>query len=144
MEDEIVELTREGERPERAALGADTLRVVRGRRGGRGDGDLGDPALAVERARDLAVADRVARDGPLERREPEPPRLRRPVGARRKLAGAQYHDLGEAGARHELVHQPPLDGALALDPLLGGAEDVGAVAAHVALVHEPGEPAGPG
>src|SRR3989449_10251612 len=32
MEDEIVELTREGERPERRALGADTLRVVRGDR----------------------------------------------------------------------------------------------------------------
>src|SRR2546428_12090335 len=88
MEDEIVELTREGERPERTALGADTLSVVRGRRVGRGHGDLGDPALAVKRARNLAVADRVARDGPLERREagapPRPPAGRggRPARAR--------------------------------------------------------------
>src|SRR2546426_4678492 len=123
MEDEIVELTREGERPERTALGADTLRVVRGRRGGRGHGDLGDPALAVKRARNLAVADRVARDGPLERREPEPPRVRPPVGARRKLPGALDHDPGEPRARPDPVPHPPLDGALAPDPPPRGAED---------------------
>src|SRR2546422_7786242 len=104
MEDEIVELTREGERPERTALGADTLRVVRGRRGGRGHGDLGDPALAVKRARNLAVADRVARDGPLERREPEPPRVRPPVGARRKPPGALGHHPRQPRAR---PHPPP-------------------------------------
>src|SRR2546426_1808685 len=108
MEDEIVELTREGERPERTALGADTLRVVRGRRVGRGHGDLGDPALAVKRARNLAVADRVARDGPLERREPEPPPARRPVWARRQLAGAPGHDLRAPPARDDPRPQPPL------------------------------------
>src|SRR3989442_11711767 len=104
MEDEIVELTREGERPERTALGADTLRVVRGRRGGRGDGDLGDPALAVERARDLAVADRVARDGPLERRGPGPPRGPRPLRARRPPPRRLGH--GPLGAPRR-AHPPP-------------------------------------
>src|SRR2546425_9091366 len=116
MEDEIVELTREGERPERTALGADTLRVVRGRRVGRGHGDLGDPALAVKRARNLAVADRVARDGPLERREPEPWRVRRPVGARRKLARALWNDPGEPRARPHPLPPPPPQGAPAPYP----------------------------
>src|SRR2546427_11963290 len=120
MEDEIVELTREGERPERTALGADTLRVVRGRRGGRGHGDLGDPALAVKRARDLAVADRVARDGPLERREPEPPRVRRPVGARRKVARAPWHRPGQGRARAHLVPHPPPHGGPDPRTLPGG------------------------
>src|SRR2546428_2236720 len=100
MEDEIVELTREGERPERTALGADTLRVVRGRRGGRGHGDLGDPALAVKRARDLAVADRDARDGPLERRgarAPPPPPAR--PGAPPPLAPARHTPPARRRAR---------------------------------------------
>src|SRR2546427_12928079 len=107
MEDEIVELTREGERPERTALGADTLRVVRGRRVGRGHGDLGDPALAVKRARNLAVADRVARDGPLERRGPEPPRGRPPVGARPKPPGALAPDLREPRGPAAPLPPPP-------------------------------------
>src|SRR2546422_7693483 len=92
MEDEIVELTREGERPERTALGADTLRVVRGRRGGRGHGDLGDPALAVKRARNQAVADRVARDGPLERRGAGALRGCTAVGGRPQPPGAPGPD----------------------------------------------------
>src|SRR5207244_8610248 len=74
----------------------------------------------------------------------EPWRARGPAGARRELPRALGDDLGEARAWHDFVHQPPLDGALALDAFLGGAEEVGAVAAYVALVHEPREPAGPG
>src|SRR2546428_11712329 len=108
MEDEIVELTREGERPERTALGADTLRVVRGRRVGRGHGDLGDPALAVKRARNLAVADRVARDGPLERRGPEAPRGPPPVRARPQPAGARGpRPRPPRAARHPRPPGPP-------------------------------------
>src|SRR3989441_11942895 len=98
MEDEIVELTREGERPERTALGADTLRVVRGRRGGRGHGDLGGPALAVKRARDPAVGDRVAPDGPPEQREPAALPRRRPGGGSPQLRGRPGRRLGGARA----------------------------------------------
>src|SRR2546428_12409790 len=104
MEDEIVELTREGERPERTALGADTLSVVRGRRVGRGHGDLGDPALAVKRARNLAVADRVARDGPLERREPGAPP---PSPAPRFLPPARPGRLPNPPAGASASHPPP-------------------------------------
>src|SRR5439155_22160925 len=141
VEDEVIVLAREDQRPEGAPLRVNGPRVGRGRRGGRGQRDLGDPARTVDRARNVAVADRVARDGPLERREPEPARARRPAGARRELPRALGDDLGEARAWHDFVHQPPLDGALALDAFLGGAEEVGAVAAYVALVHEPREPA---
>ena len=46
--------------------------------------------------------------------------------------------------RHDLVHQPPFDGAFAAHAFLGGAEDVGAVAADTALVGQAGQAAGAG
>ena len=57
---------------------------------------------------------------------------------------ALLHHLIELGVRHHLVDQPPFDRALALDALFGGAEHVGVVAAHLALVGDAGEPAGAG
>ncbi len=52
--------------------------------------------------------------------------------------------LFELRARHDFVDQPPVDRALALDAFLGGAEHVGVVAPHLALVGDAGEPAGAG
>ena len=57
---------------------------------------------------------------------------------------ARRHRLVELRARHHLVDQPPLDRALALHAFFGGAEHVGAVAPHLALVGDAGEPAGAG
>ncbi len=52
-------------------------------------------------------------------------------------------DLGlQLAVRHDLVDQPPLHRALALDALLDGAEIIGVVAAHLALVDHPRQPAG--
>ena len=52
-------------------------------------------------------------------------------------------DLGfELAVRHDLVDQPPCDGALALDAFLDGAEEIGMVAAHLALVDDARQPAG--
>ena len=61
-----------------------------------------------------------------------------------KSLRALRHRLFELRARHHLVDQPPVDRALALDALLGGAEHVGMVAPHLALVGDAGEPAGAG
>ena len=44
----------------------------------------------------------------------------------------------------DCIDQAPLDGALALDAFLDGAEGVGAVAAHLALVGDAGQAAGAG
>jgi hypothetical protein len=59
-------------------------------------------------------------------------------------AGAGGDDLVPLAARHDVVDQAPVLGALALDALGGGAEHVGAVAADLALVDEAGQPAGAG
>ena len=63
---------------------------------------------------------------------------------RGELPGARRDRLVELRARHHFVDQPPLDRALAFDAFLGGAEHVGMVAAHFALVGDAREPAGAG
>ena len=54
------------------------------------------------------------------------------------------HRLLELGGGHHFIDEPPVHGALAFDALLGGAEHVGAIAAHLAFVGDAGEPAGAG
>ena len=100
---------------------------------------------ARELDRDGAVLDAVRRALALERRRarcPWRPPARPRFGG--EFLGARRHRCFELRARHHLVDQPPVDGALALDALLGGAEHVGVVAAHLALVGDAGEPAGAG
>ena len=60
----------------------------------------------------------------------------------RNLLGDLLRLLDELGRRDELVDQPPLAGALAAHALGGGAEEVGMVAAHHALVDQAREAAG--
>ena len=142
VQDQVVQLPRERERPERDAERVERCEVGGRRRLRPPHADLGQAAVAVDPARDRAVADRVRLERPLERREREAAGAGRPVGAGRQLARPPAHGLLEARAWHDLVHEPPLDRALALDALLGRAEEVGAVTAHPALVDEPREPAG--
>ena len=54
------------------------------------------------------------------------------------------HELGEGRRWRDRVDQPPLDGLLALDAFDLRGEHVGEVAAHVALVDDPRQPAGAG
>ena len=59
-----------------------------------------------------------------------------------------FRSLGHFGlelaVRHDLVDQPPLQRALALDAFLDGAEIVGVIAAYLALVDHAGQPASAG
>src|SRR5262249_16698020 len=52
--------------------------------------------------------------------------------------------LPKLGGRPPFLDGPPVHGALAFDALLGGAEHVGAIAAHLAFVGDAGESAGAG
>ena len=45
---------------------------------------------------------------------------------------------------HQFIHQLPIQGAPSLDPFGEGAEIIGPVAAHAALIHHPREAAGAG
>src|ERR1700683_4806321 len=88
-----------------------------------------------------AIFDGVGREGARERSELYALRRTAAVRLCRKLVRAGRNGLIKLGARHNLVHEPPLDGALALHAFLGGAEHVGVVAAHLAFVGYAGEPA---
>ncbi len=74
---------------------------------------------------------------------PLPP-LVRTIGGGGESEGAVADLVVPGRRRHDFVDEAPVDGALAAGAFLGGAEDVGAVAAHLALVGEAGEPAGAG
>ena len=69
-----------------------------------------------------------------------------PVPLRVELRGEFFRPLGDfrlqLAVRHDLVDQPPCDRALALDAFLDGAEEIGMVAAHLALVDDARQPAG--
>src|SRR3546814_14006059 len=48
----------------------------------------------------------------------------RQVGFGREAFGAGAHFVGQPGSRHDLIDQAPVDGALALDAFLDGAEEI--------------------
>src|SRR5262249_42247155 len=99
VQDEIVELAGQGQRPEGAPGLVDRRGVRRRRRARPADGDLGEAARPVDVARDVAVADAIAVDRALERGQGDAPRARRPVGARRGLPGAAAWARGLQRAR---------------------------------------------
>ena len=84
----------------------------------------------------------VVVDGAVERRQRNALAVAVALRGGGEFLGA-LGDLGfELAVRHDLVDQPPLHGALALDAFLDGAEEVGMVAAHLALVDHARQPAG--
>ena len=92
----------------------------------------------------MRIGNAVVVDLALERRQRDALGAFRPVGIRRDLLGARRHGVFPFRVRHHLVDQPPLDRLRAAHALLDRAEDVGAVAPHLALVGDAGEPAGAG
>jgi len=90
---------------------------------------------AVDIDIEQTVADAAVVDGAVERRKrdagPEPLRFE---AAANSLARSATLPSSLLLARSR--HQPPGDGALALDAFLDGAEEVGMVAAHLALVDD--------
>ena len=70
--------------------------------------------------------------------------VRRPGGTGGPGQGALAHDVVEAAARGDGVDEAPVERLLALDALGPGGEDVGEVAAHVALVDDARQAAGAG
>ena len=105
VQDQIVELASERQRPERAAGLVDAGGAGRRRRARPAHRDLGKTARAVDLADDVAIADPVAVDRALERSQRDTAGSGRPIGARRELGGATLHDLVELRARRDLVHE---------------------------------------
>jgi hypothetical protein len=68
----------------------------------------------------------------------------RAVALRGQLQRALLHLGGKDGGLGDVVHQAPVLGLLAAHAFAGGAEDVGQVVAHLALVGDAGQAAGAG
>ncbi len=140
----VAQLAEGAQRPQIGALGGHRGRCRRRRRLRRGDGQRGGAGGTVELDLDVAVADAVGLEAGLERRQLDT----RAAGDAGHLLGQRHGALAHAGVEarlgQERVDQAPLDGALALHALGDGAEHVGPVAPHLALVDQAGEPAGAG
>ena len=120
-------------------------RQVAGRRGAWAtDHERGDAEPAVELHPDMLVCDGVGLEVPFERLQPHARGLARPIRARRERASALARRVGQPGTRHDLVDQAPRDRPGAAHALGDAAEEIGAVAADLALVDQPGQPAGAG
>ncbi len=142
MQNGVVEFARHLQRPERGALPDHAVDI--GRRSGfrRLDRNGGDARGAIDIDADKTVADAGLVDGPVELRQ----RDALAVAVALRGGGEFLCPLGdftfELAVRHDLVDQAPLHRALALDAFLDGAEIIGVVAAHLALVDHPRQPAG--
>ena len=146
VEDRIVELPGEGERPEALSLPLDPGRVGRGVSLRAEEDEVRGPGRAVDRDLEVAIPPRVRPGLALEVRPRDAARggVVRAGAARGELPGARADRLVEARAGGELVDEAPVERAPAPHPLLHRAEEVGVVAPHLALVDDPGETARPG
>ena len=144
-QDRVVELARHRQRPPGGAGGFDAGDVGGLRRRRRLDGERGAAACAVDLHGHVLVAQRVgARSCARCGGSATPLALAGrslPLG---ELARALLHRGAELRRLRDLVDQPPLHRALAAHAFGRGAEDVGQVVAHVALVGHARQAAGAG
>ena len=143
-EDGIVQLTRQGQGVPRGArsLDAGDVRWLGTRR--RLDREGGRALGAVDGHDHVRVDQAVGLDAALDRGQLDALGVSRAVTARRQGQGALAHLLGEDGRLGNVVHQAPVLGPLATHAFHAGAEQVGQVMAHLALVGHAGEATGAG
>ena len=144
MEDGVVEFARELERPEIGAKRHHGVGRSWWRRGGTAQCYRRDPFATLKLDRQRAIVDAVSCELPRQRRQFNSVARAVARGLGGQFLGARGDRLIEFRARHHVVDQPPFGRALAFDAFLGGAEHVGMVAAHFALVGHAREPAGAG
>ncbi len=144
MQDGVVEVARQRQRPEACTLRHHGFGRSGRRRCWAAQGQGRDAFGALERDRKRAVVYAVGGKFSGERRKLDAGALGGARRKRRKFLGARGNRFVEFRARDRGIDQAPLDRALALDAFFGGAEHVGEVAPHFALVGDPGQPAGAG
>ena len=142
LQDRVFQLTRHRQRVPAVAGGFDGGDV-----GGLGaawrlDGEGGGALGAVDVDRDVLIAQRVSFDSALQRVQRHALGVRGAVALGRQGQGAFLHLGGEHRRLGDVVHQAPVLGLLTAHAFLAGAEDVGQVMAHMALVRHPRQAAG--
>src|SRR5258706_6785257 len=134
-QDRVVELARHRERPPERSRRFDRGEVARSVHSRSPYGERCRAPRAIDRDLHPFIVEPVACVIACERRQRHGLRARaRARAAQRQRAFA--HDLGELPGLGERIDQLPIDGALAAHALGGGAEDVGVVVAHAALVRQ--------
>ena len=138
VQEAIIELAERAQRPRLGARLRERIDILGGLRAT--DQQARRALRVVERELDILVRELVVRDLRIERGQRE-----RRAAHDRLLRSERLRGIGDRGiplrARHEVIDEAPLLGALALDAFGRGAEHIGAIAAHLALVDEPREPA---
>ena len=135
VEERVVELAGEGERPEGLPFRLDAGRIGRWMPLRTEEEEVGGPGGAVDCDLEMAIPPRVRPGLALEVRPGDAP-----LGgtARRERPGALPDHLFEARPRGELVDEAPIEGAPAPHPFLHRAEEIGVIAPDLALVDDPG------
>ena len=142
MQDGVVEFARHLQRPEAGPLPDHAVDIGRRGRIRRLDRDGGDALGAIDIDADKPVTDAAVVEAARQRAQRNAFSVAVALRGRGELLAA-LGDLGlQLAVRHDFIDQAPLHRALALDAFLDGAEIVGVVAAHLALVDHAGQPAG--
>ena len=102
--------------------------------------DLDAPRRLVDRNAERAIFESRLRTLGVERLQLDAGTARVSRGGRCERFRADTNGLVELAAGGDTVDQLPLHGALAFDAFDERRENVGTIAAHHALVHEPREP----
>ena len=143
-QDRVFQFARHLQRVPGGAGGFDAGHVGRLRRGRALDGEGGHAPGAVDLDRDDGVAQRVGFDRARQRRQRHALGAGGAVALRGQLQRALLHRGGELRRLGDVVDQPPVLGLLAAHAFDAGAEDVGQVVAHLALVGHARQAAGAG
>src|SRR5690349_15095825 len=93
-----------------------------------------DARGAVDINADQAIANAIVGEAAGQRRKSNTPSVAVALRTGGELLGAFRDPCLELAVRHDLVDQPPLHRALALDAFLDGTEIIGVIAADLALV----------
>jgi hypothetical protein len=144
VQQRVVQLAEGRQGPPRTACRVGLLGRPRTGLGRRSERHLGQAFIAADVDPHVLVVDAIVPEAGLQSRQ-----LDAPTGGHRRRpphqgGGCLLHRLVEAAQRCDLVDQVPLHGAPPLDALGNRAEDVGPVAAHLALVDEARQPPGAG
>ena len=143
-QDRVLEFARERERIPVRALSFDRRCVLRLIAARALDDEGRGARVAVDRDCDMAIAEHVGFDRPLDRGERYALRRCRPVARGGERERAFFHLGRELRRLGDRVDEAPGDGPFAAHALARRAEDVGEVVANVTLVGEPGQAPGAG
>ena len=140
--DRVFKIAGHRERPELHALRLNFRDIRRRRFGGRGNRDRRHCEVAVDVHNKGVVSDFGFFDLAVQRRQFDALAVGGSVGLGGEFRGARGDSVVEFRARDDFVDQIPVGCALATDAFGRGAEKIGPVMAHLALVNQTGQTAG--